>query len=102
MDVMHISIMHILGGIVIGLVVGKLFATFTLRKVKGGKYTFMGVGIIGSLLSDLTFKFLVKHDLVSKFFYRQTTIIFEMIAGAAVACYVLHLFGKKEHIDFDQ
>jgi len=102
MDVMYSSIPHILGGIVIGLVVGKFFATFTLRKVKGGKYTFMGVGIIGSLLSDLTFKFLVRHDLVSKFFYRQTSIIFEMIAGAAVACYVLHLFGKKEHIDFDQ
>jgi len=94
------SVMHILGGILIGLAVGKLFSTFTLRKVKGGKYTYMLVGIIGSFLCDLAFKFLFEHDLVTSFFYKQTTIIFEMIAGASIACYILNLFGKKETIQF--
>ena len=94
------SIMHILGSIFIGVVIGKLFATFTLRKVKGGQYTFMGVGILGSILSDLAFKVLYEHNLVSNFFYKETTIIFEMVVGAVIACYILNLFGKKEIIKF--
>jgi len=93
--------MHIMGGVIIGLIIGKLFATFTLRKVKGGKYTFMGAGVFGSLASDLTFKFLFDQELVSNFFYRQTTIIFEMIVGASVACYILHRLGKKEKIELE-
>ena len=95
----EISFMHILGGVVIGLVVGKLFATFSLRKVEGGKYTFMAVGIIGSLLGDALFLVLYEYEIVSEFFYKQTTIIFEMIAGASVACYILHSIGKREQIE---
>ena len=72
------SFMHIMGGILIGLLVGKLFSIFSLRKVKGGKYSFMAVGAIGSLLSDLVFKFLYEHGLVSNFFYRETTIVMEI------------------------
>jgi uncharacterized membrane protein YeaQ/YmgE (transglycosylase-associated protein family) len=92
--------MHILGGVIIGLIVGRLFATFTLRKVRGGRYSFMGVGVIGSLASDLAFKYLYEQGWVSNFFYRETTIIFEMLAGAAVVCYLLNLFGEKEIISF--
>lgn len=92
------SPMHILGAIVVGVVIGKLFATFTLRKVRGGKYTFMAFGAAGSLIGDLLFRVLYEHELVSSFFYARTTIIFEMIAGAGVACYLLNLFGKKEVI----
>ena len=95
------SVMHILGAIFIGIVVGRLFATFTLRKIKGGKYTFMVVGIIGALLGDIVFRILYEHDLVSKFFLEQITIVFEMIGGALVACYILNVFGKKQMITFE-
>ena len=94
------SIMHILGGIFIGMLVGKVFAAFTLRKVRGGKYTFMGAGTAGSFAADLTFRFLHSKALVSSFYYQELVIIFEMIAGAIVACYLFNLFGKKESIYF--
>jgi uncharacterized membrane protein YeaQ/YmgE (transglycosylase-associated protein family) len=94
------SFMHILGGILVGIVVGRIFATFTLRKIKWKKFLFMAVGILGSLVCDIIFKTLYEHDLVSNFFYRETTIIIEMIAGASIACYLLNLFGKKEKIKF--
>lgn len=97
---MSISVMHIIGGILIGIIVGRAFAMFTLRKIRGGKYTFMVVGVIGSILCDLVFKFLFENDLVSGFFYKQTTIMVEMVVGAAIACYVLNRFGKKERIEF--
>ena len=92
--------MHILGGIFIGVLVGKIFSAFTLRKLKGGKYTFFGAGIAGSFAADLLFRFLHKHDLVSSFFYQEFVIIFEMIGGAIAACYLINLLGKKESIYF--
>ena len=94
------SVMHILGGIFIGLLVGKVFSAFTLRKIKGGKYTFMGVGIVGAFIADLSFRFLHSRALVSSFYYQETSIIFEMIIGAIGACYLVNLFGKKESIYF--
>ena len=94
------SLMHILVGIFIGLLVGTIFSRFTLRKMLGGKYTYMGAGAIGSLLADLTFKFLLSKRLVSGFWYKEEIIIFEMIGGAIVACYLVNLLGKKESIDF--
>ena len=93
------SIMHILGGIFIGALVGRIFSAFTLRKVKGGKYTFMLVGIAGAFIADFTFMYL-NNRLVSSFFYQRSTIIFEMIGGAIVACYLVNLLGKKESIYF--
>ena len=68
------SVMHILGAIFIGIVVGRLFSTFTLRKIKGGKYAFMCVGIIGAVVGDVIFRILYEHDLVSKFFLEHITI----------------------------
>ena len=94
------SVMHILGGIFIGVLVGKIFSAFTLRKLKGGKYSFMGAGIVGSFGADLIFRFLHDHHLVSSFFYIKFVIIFEMIGGAIVACYLVNLLGKKESIYF--
>ena len=94
------SVMHIFGGIFIGMLVGKIFSAFTLRKLKGGKYTFMGAGIVGSFLTDLLFRFLHDQELVSAFYYQEVVIIFEMIGGAIVACYLANLFGKKESIYF--
>ena len=95
------SFMHILGGIVIGALIGRVFSIFTLRKVKGGKYTFSAVGVAGSLICDLCFKFLYGHGFVSSFYYKEVTIIFEMIGGALVACYILNYFGKKQAISFE-
>ena len=94
------SVMHILGGMFIGVIVGKIFSAFTLRKVKGGKYTFMGVGIAGSLIGDLIFRILHSKGLVSSFYYQEFVIIFEMIGGAIGACYLVNLLGKKESIYF--
>ena len=94
------SIMHILGGMFIGVLVGKIFSTFTLRKVKGGKYTFMIVGIAGSLIADLLFRILHGKGLISSFYYQEVVIIVEMIVGAIVACYLTNLLGKKESIYF--
>ena len=94
------SIMHILGGIVVGLIVGKVFSVFTLRKLKGGKYTFMAVGVAGSFLMDLFFWFLHSKNLISSFYYQEFVIIFEMIVGAIGACYLVNLLGKKESIYF--
>jgi uncharacterized membrane protein YeaQ/YmgE (transglycosylase-associated protein family) len=88
--------MHLLGGIVIGLTVGRLFSLFTLRKLKGGKVTFMGIGVIGAMLGDLCFRMLHRYDLVSGFFYQEVTIIFEMILGAGIACYLVNFLGKKD------
>jgi uncharacterized membrane protein YeaQ/YmgE (transglycosylase-associated protein family) len=92
--------MHILGGVFVGLITGRIFSMFTLRKVKGGKLTFMGVGVAGSLGADLFFKILYENGLVSNFFYGETTIIVEMIVGAVIACYLVNLLGKKEEITF--
>ena len=94
------SFMHILGGILVGMLVGRIFSAFTLREVKGGKYTFMGVGVAGSLIADLTFRFLHSKHLVSDFYYDEFVIIFEMIGGAIVACYLVNRLGKKESIYF--
>ena len=94
------SVMHILSGIFIGLVVGRVFGTFTLRKIKGGRYTFMGAGIAGAFIADLTFKFLLSKHLVSGFWYKESVIVFEMIGGAIVACYLVNLLGKKESLYF--
>ena len=94
------SIMHFLGGIFVGLLVGKVFSTFTLRKIKGGKYTFMAAGVVGSLLVDLFFQFLHSRALVSDFYYGEFVIILEMIVGAFCACYLVNLLGKKEAIYF--
>ena len=94
------SFMHILGGIFIGILCGKIFSAFTLRKVKGGKYTFMGVGIAGSFIADFLFCFLNDYQIVSSFFYQEHVIIFEMICGAIGACYLVNLLGKKESIYF--
>jgi len=99
---MNISYMHILGGIILGAVTGKIFATFTLRKLKWKKIAFILIGICGSLMSDLIFRFLYKEEFVSNFFYKETTIVFEMIVGAFIACYILNLFSKKEIISFDE
>mgnify|MGYP006283281193 FL=1 len=93
------SFMHILGGVVIGLVVGRVFSLFSLKRICAKKYLFMLAGGIGSLSCDLLVKFLYENEYVSEFFYRQTTIVFEMIFGAAVACYILNLLGKREEID---
>jgi uncharacterized membrane protein YeaQ/YmgE (transglycosylase-associated protein family) len=95
------SFMHILGIILIGSILGRIFAVFTLRKIKGGKYTFMVTGIAGALLFDLLFKTLYERKIISSFFYQEATIIFELIAGALIACYILNLFGKKEKITFE-
>jgi len=92
--------MHILGGIFIGVLVGKIFSAFSLRKVKGGKYTFLIVGIAGSLITDLIFRVLHGKGLISSFYYQEVVIIFEMIGGAIVACYLINLLGKKESIYF--
>jgi uncharacterized membrane protein YeaQ/YmgE (transglycosylase-associated protein family) len=92
--------MHILGGVFVGLVVGRLFSMFTLRKLKGGKIAFMAVGVLGSIGTDLFFKVLYENELVSNFFYRETTIIVEMVCGAILACYLANLLGKKEEITF--
>jgi len=97
---MNISFMHVLGGIVIGLIVGRLFSIFTLRKVKGGKYTFMVAGVFGSLGGDAFFRILHVLGFVSNFYYKEVTIIFEMIGGACIASYLLSLLGKKEVIKF--
>jgi len=94
------SVMHILGGVFVGLVVGRLFSMFTLRRLKGGKITFMVVGVVGSLGADVFFKILYENDLVSNFFYRETTIIVEMICGAILACYLVNLLGRREKITF--
>jgi uncharacterized membrane protein YeaQ/YmgE (transglycosylase-associated protein family) len=94
------SVMHILGGVFVGLLTGRIFGMFTLRKVKGGKLTFMAVGVAGSLGADLLFKILYDHDLVSNFFYAETTIIVEMVIGAVIACYAVNLLGKNEEITF--
>lgn len=94
------SIMHILGGIFVGLLVGKVFSAFTLRKLKGGKYIFMGTGVVGSLGADLIFWFLHSRRLVSSFYYGEFVIILEMIVGAICACYLVNLLGKKESIYF--
>lgn len=94
------SVMHILGGLFIGIVVGRIFSMFTLRKLKGGKLTFMLVGVIGSIGADLVFRTLYYNDLVSNFFYAETTIIVEMIFGAVIACYLVNLLGRKEKITF--
>ncbi|MBW2304572.1 MAG: hypothetical protein JRF57_12785 [Deltaproteobacteria bacterium] len=92
--------MHILGGFFIGILVGRIFSAFTLRKLKGGKYTFMGVGTAGAFLCDLLFRFLHERHIVSSFWYREEVIIFEMIGGAIAACYLANLLGKKESIYF--
>ncbi len=94
------SVMHILGGVLIGLITGRVFSLFSLRKVKGGKLTFMAVGVVGSVGADLVFKVLYEKGLVSNFFWAETTIIIEMVAGAVTACYLLNLLGKKEEITF--
>ena len=94
------SVMHILSGIFIGMLVGKIFSAFTLRKVKGGKYTFMSVGIAGSLIGDLIFNFLHSKGIVSSFYYQEFIILFEMIGGAIGACYLVNLLGRKESIYF--
>lgn len=93
------SFMHIAGGIVIGLVVGRVFSLFSLKVIRAKKYLFMLAGVVGSLSCDLLVKYLYENDYVSSFFYKQTTIVFEMIIGAVVACYILNLFGKHEDID---
>jgi len=95
---MSMGVMHILGGIVIGLLVGKVFSAFTLRKLKGGKYAFMGAGIAGAFIADLIFRFLHSRGLVSSFFYQESVVIFEMLGGAIALCYVINLFGKRESI----
>jgi uncharacterized membrane protein YeaQ/YmgE (transglycosylase-associated protein family) len=94
------SVMHILGGVFIGMLVGKIFSVFTLRKLKGGKYSFMAAGVAGSFIGDLTFWFLHNRDLVSSFYYQESVIIFEMICGAIIACYLVNHLGKKESIYF--
>jgi len=93
------SFMHIAGGVVIGLVVGRVFSLFSLKVIWAKKYLFMLAGVVGSFSCDLLVKFLYENEYVSEFFYRQTTIVFEMILGAVVACYVLNLLGKHEEID---
>lgn len=92
------SVMHILGSLLIGLVVGRGFSLFTLRKLKGGKYTFMAVGMVGSIGTDVAFKVLYEQDLVSSFFYTETSIIVEMVIGAFAACYLVNLLGRREEI----
>lgn len=94
------SFMHIIGGIFIGGLVGKVFSAFTLRRLKGGKYSFMGAGIIGAFAGDLIFRYLHSMQLVSSFWYQEYIIIFEMIGGAVAACYLANLLGKKESIYF--
>ena len=94
------SVMHILGGIIVGLVMGRVFSMFTLRKVKGGKITFMITGVAGSLGCDLLFKTLYENQLVSNFYYGETAIIVEMVVGALAACYLVNLLGRKEEITF--
>lgn len=93
------SIMHILAGAFIGLLIGRIFGAFTLRKVKGGKYAFMGAGVAGSFIADLTFKYLLIKRFVSGFWYKEEIIVLEMIGGAILACYLLSLLGRKESID---
>jgi uncharacterized membrane protein YeaQ/YmgE (transglycosylase-associated protein family) len=93
------SIMHIAGGILIGFLVGRVFSMFSLKQIKGKKYVFSAAGIVGSLSCDLMFKYLYENELVSEFFYRQTTIIFEMVVGALAICYIVNKFGKEEKID---
>ena len=78
----------------------QVFSLFTLRKVKGGKFTFMAVGVIGSIGTDLLFKALYEHRLVSSFYYSETSIIVEMVVGAMAACYIVNRLGKKEEIAF--
>ncbi|MBW2017082.1 MAG: hypothetical protein JRF57_12775 [Deltaproteobacteria bacterium] len=78
----------------------RFLSAFTLRKLKGGKYTFMAVGIAGDFLCDLLFRLLHEHHLVSSFWYQEQVIIFEMIGGAIAACYLANLLGKKESIYF--
>ena len=92
------SVMHILGGIFIGLVMGRLFSMFTLRKIKGGKITFMLTGVLGAFLSDFFFRVLFKNNLINAFFYKEFSIIAEMVVGALVVCYLMNLFGKKENL----
>ena len=94
------SVMHIVGNIFIGLLVGKVFSAFTLRKVKGGKFTFMGAGIAGAFAADLAFSFFHGKGLISSFYYQEFVIIFEMLCGAVGACYLANLTGRKESIYF--
>lgn len=93
------SFMHIAGGIVIGLIVGRVFSLFSLKVIRAKKYLFMLAGVAGSLSCDLAAKYLYENGYVSGFFYKQTTIVFEMIFGAVVACYILNYFGKDEEIE---
>ncbi len=95
------SVMHIAGGIIIGLLVGRIFSLFSLRIVKGGKYTFMLGGVFGSLAADLTFYMLYNYEYVSSFFYKQAVIVFEMFFGALLVCYLINKFGSKRDIDLE-
>lgn len=95
------SIMHIAGGVVIGMLVGRLFSMFSLRTVKGGKYTYMLAGVVGSIAADLVFKLLYNRGYVSAFFYDQHIIVFEMIFGAMVGSYLLSRLGSKKDIGFE-
>lgn len=94
------GVMHILGGIFIGILIGKIFSAFTLRRLKGGKYSFMGAGVAGAFIGDLIFRFLHSRQWVSSFWYQEHIIIFEMIGGAIALCYLINMLGKKESIYF--
>lgn len=98
---MSFSIMHIAGGILIGLLVGRVYSLFSLRIVKGGKYTFMLGGVFGSFAADMVFYLLWSHDYVSSFFYKQHIIALEMMAGALIVCYLIGKLGKKKDIELE-
>lgn len=93
------SIMHIAGGVLIGILIGRIFSMFSLKQIRGKKIVFAAAGIFGSLSFDLAFKYFYENEYVSEFFYRQTTIIVEMMVGALVVCYIVNKFGKDEKID---
>jgi hypothetical protein len=54
--------------------------------------------MVGSIGTDLIFKTLYERNLVSSFFYTETSIIVEMVVGALAACYLVNLLGRQEQI----
>lgn len=94
------SVMHIIAGVLIGIIIGRVYGAFSLKRVIGGKYTFMGAGLIGSFAADLTFKYLLGKRLVSGFWYKEEIIVIEMIVGAALACYLVGFLDRKKPVVF--
>lgn len=94
------SVMHMIAGIVIGVIIGRVYGAFSLKKIFGGKYTFMGAGFIGSFGADLTFKYLLSKRLVTGFWYKEEIIVIEMIVGAVLACYLVSFLDRKKPVVF--